>query len=405
MTRGIALVVVSLTAALAVGASAAAGDGGPGGKLPKAKKGAVGSPHVERGSSADPSSSTTIPFWSSQFTDPTNRVTYRFSMVGTNPATGASTTVPVVIVPLKVVYKTPTTATNDGTGRVAAVTQSPIFQTSTYTLTGDTDQYGSAFMRAQFDTFGGYRVELASPTVAQTQELDVPTQKGEAVAVASDGSVVGVAQSDWFRHELSKLVTSMHTDPRTLVLFLGDDTYLYDGNDPTAPGACCALGYHTAEVVKGPKGARGVQTYLFASWISPGVFTGGFDCSTDFSHCEGETATTPATDFGDAVLSDIHVLSHEVAEWLADPFGLNLVQPWSVPTAPLYGCQNVLETGDPVVGVGWEQPLNGFVYHPEDEAFKSWFARERPSTAYGGTYTFMGSHNPFGFDTYPAPTC
>jgi hypothetical protein len=37
--------------------------------------------------------------------------------------------------------------------------------------------------------------------------------------------------------------------------------------------------------------------------------------------------------------------------------------------------------------------------------FKSWFARDNPSVAYAGNYTFMGPYNPFGFDSYPAPTC
>ena len=109
----------------------------------------------------------------------------------------------------------------------------------------------------------------------------------------------------------------------------------------------------------------------------------------------------------DDVLQDIHALSHEVAEWLADPFGNNMVQPWAVPTAQQYGCTNVLETGDPVVGIGWEQPVgvNGPIYHPEDEVFKSWFARDNPSVAYAGNYTFMGPYNPAHFDDYPAPTC
>ena len=72
-----------------------------------------------------------------------------------------------------------------------------------------------------------------------------------------------------------------------------------------------------------------------------------------------------------------------------------------------YGCTNVLETGDPVVGIGWEQPVgvNGPIYHPEDEVFKSWFARDNPSVAYAGNYTFMGPYNPAHFDDYPAPTC
>ncbi len=99
-------------------------------------------------------------------------------------------------------------------------------------------------------------------------------------------------------------------------------------------------------------------------------------------------------------LQDIIGLSHEVSEWLNDPFGLNAVTPWSTPTAPQYGCKDVLETGDPLSGVWF--PLNGNpdpnpraggVWHPQDSAFPQWFLRESPSSAYGGHYTFMGTAN------------
>ncbi len=59
------------------------------------------------------------------------------------------------------------------------------------------------------------------------------------------------------------------------------------------------------------------------------------------------------------------------------------VEPWSTLTAPFYGCQNLLETGDPVVGIGFAMGTNIYFqgpnpdgtqsadgyYHPEDEAF------------------------------------
>src|ERR1041384_6806749 len=44
--------------------------------------------------------SKTIPYWSSTFTDPTNGVTYPYTMVGTNAFTSnATTTVPTVVIP------------------------------------------------------------------------------------------------------------------------------------------------------------------------------------------------------------------------------------------------------------------------------------------------------------------
>jgi hypothetical protein len=393
-----------LLALIVAGATivAAAGAGSGSAQLPQLKKGQIGSPRFEDGASADPAGApNTIPFWSSSAFDPINKVTYPFTMVGANPASGKSTTVPTEIIPLNVVYTAPVTISNDGTIDVPAVQQSPIFNSSSYANTGDTAQYGSEIMRAEFSTFGNYNVNLGTPTVYPTQTITVPQNQGQAFGFLGD-SLVGLAQVQWFSNQMNQMLNQLHIPTNTLPIFLVDNTYLYDGKDPFAPGACCILGYHSAGHPQGNgagstngNGKQPVQTFVFASWITPGLFGGGWECDMSFQSCGPS----------DAVLSDIHALSHEVSEWLNDPFVNNTVQPWAVPTAQQYGCQNVLETGDPVVGIGWDQTLNGFTYHPEDEVFKSWFFRENPSTGYNGNYTFMGPANPFGFDAYPAPTC
>ncbi len=70
-----------------------------------------------------------------------------------------------------------------------------------------------------------------------------------------------------------------------------------------------------------------------------------------------------------------------------DPFITNAVPPWSVPSQPQYGCTGLLEVGDPLVGVTFT--VNG--YHPQDEAFFSWFARQRTSIGINGQYTYLDS--------------
>ena len=131
----------------------------------------------------------------------------------------------------------------------------------------------------------------------------------------------------------------------------------------------------------------------------------------------------------DWALQDIHALSHEISEWADDPFVNNLVQPWLTPTAPQYGCTNILETGDPVVAIGFAKGTNTFeqgpnpngsqsiadgYYHPEDEAFLPWFMRTSPNTvseptqdpsANIGRYTLMGDLNPFPGFRQPATGC
>ena len=76
-----------------------------------------------------------------------------------------------------------------------------------------------------------------------------------------------------------------------------------------------------------------------------------------------------------------------MSEWYNDPFVNNIVPTWFSPIAPQYGCSNVLESGDPLVGVDFV--VNG--YHLQDEAFKSWFAHDVPSEGIGGRYTYLGT--------------
>jgi hypothetical protein len=145
----------------------------------------------------------TIPHWTFQYTDPTNRVTYPITMVGSDPRGGGSTTVHTVIVPLKLNFVAgnqdtsalndlgytgftapPLTHTFDGSTRVNDVLNSPIFG-ATYTtpgvMGGDTAQVGDAFMRAQANKIGsGYHVRLTNDAVMPTQTLNVPASKGLA---------------------------------------------------------------------------------------------------------------------------------------------------------------------------------------------------------------------------------
>ena len=211
--------------------------------------------------------------------------------------------------------------------------------------------------------------------------------KNQGSAEATPAGPLGLVAADWFQQRLNQLLNGLNLDPTTLPIFLVDNTYLYAGKDPNAPGACCVLGFHGAVSLHG---GVAVQTFVYASYISRGSFD------------------------GQPFLADIHALSHEVAEWADDPFVNNVVNPWLAPTAPQYGCTDLLETGDPVVGIGFAMPGNSYdtgpladgSWHPEDEVFLPWFARESPNrTSEGGRYTFMGAANPFRGFHQPAAGC
>jgi hypothetical protein len=182
--------------------------------------------------------------------------------------------------------------------------------------------------------------------------------------------------------------------PDVVPIFLTDNVMLYDGSYLN----CCTIGFHGTPAAATKTGAMhpqsAQQTLIYAAWSTPGTYSGFM---SDYTGDRSAPAPTRG-------IADIHAFSHEVAEHLDDPFVNNAVKPWLTPTAPQYGCTDVLETGDPVVGVWY--PLSGNStgradgynyygqYHPEEEVFGQWFAHGGLEAAgyhsWDGRLTFMG---------------
>jgi hypothetical protein len=145
--------------------------------------------------------------------------------------------------------------------------------------------------------------------------------------------------------------------------FYFNNTYLYN-TTPTGID-CCILGYHSYDLEPGDAGngwreRRYVMNY--SSWISPGLFGAPFQ--------------------------DVTAVSHEMAETFNDPFGNNATPIWLAPNG---NCQNTLETGDVIEGLPnatYPVSLNGYVYHPQNEALLQWFAAQSPSSAIDHAYSY-----------------
>jgi hypothetical protein len=303
------------------------------------------------GSATQTRGARTVPTWSSSFTF--QAASYPYTIVGTAPQSGGTTTVPVELVPLRFVFSDGTVF--DASTRAAAATASPIFFPAPFA--SGTTQYGDAIQRAEFWAVGGsgsYHVLLGAPAVAPTATINVPQHQG-SVATNSRGVTVGRINDSWLSAQLHNLLVSGAPDPGTLPVFLADNVVYYEQD----PSVCCGLGFHGASSSAGGNGKQKVLTWIFATWLTSGAFS-------------------------QQGLADAAPLSHEVAEWMNDPFVVNATPPWS---APGYGCQNLLETGDPLVATTF--PVGG--YHLQDEAFLSWFARQTPSIAQGGRYTYLGT--------------
>ncbi len=370
----------------------------------------------------------TIPHWYGETLDQNNGVTYGYNMVGADPNTcqgkACSVTIETDIVPINVNFDG---MTFSGTDVVKPTLDSPVFALNDYGSTpaataagafpslprlvqgpggtlwqgdaGNLLQLQDATMRAQFNQTGGTNYHLIlHPNVLPAVTINVPQNQG-ALLRSSRGVVFADINISWWSAQIQNLETA--ADATHLPIYLTNNVMLYIGN----PANCCVIGYHGTRAAgygAGDTNSNGnavVQTFAWASWVQPGLF----------SRANGGT---------DWALQDIHALSHEIAEWADDPFVNNTVEPWLTPTAPQYGCTSYLETGDPVVAIGFAMGMNTYgqgpnpdgsqsadgYYHPEDEGFLPWYMRSAPNTMSEptqsastniGRYTFMGDLNPF----------
>ena len=304
-----------------------------------------------------------IPYWSSLFAYGGGEFPYQ--MVGTDPSVGsASTTVRTELIPLNLVFSDGSIF--KGTTRTKAMLNSPLFTSASYT-SGNT-QYGDAIQRAEwwkYTSKENYHVWLGQPKVYSSITLNIPASAGMVGPNPRTGQPEGLIDINWFDPQIQALITSLGLSPKTFPIFLTSNTFLYSG----VPANCCIIGYHNAIPGTNAQGKTVIQTYAWGTYNDPGMFS--------------------------VPIEDINALSHEIAEWYSDPFVDNVTPNWISPIAPQYGCNNFLEVGDPLVGV----VFNVHGYHPQDEAFFSWFAKQVPSVGIHGQYTYLGTF------TGPAPLC
>jgi hypothetical protein len=274
---------------------------------------------------------------------------------------------------------------SDPTQYIPAVLKSPVFADATYSSSGTPTQFTDAVQRAEYfnQAKPDWHTRLA-PSVKPVRTM-VLKQGTYRFALNGDGTCCAfiLVDLDTFANALFPAVATDTTTPigaaenagdittRDLSTFLFPNTYLYFNNDPAQ---CCVLGFHSYDAEPGDAGKKKPEKrYVldYSSWISPGLF-------------------------GDA-FTDVTALSHEVAESFNDPFvasdGVHNVTPWWA--SDNGQCQNVLEDGDVIEGLPeatFPMTMNGFTYHPQNEALLQWFEFETPSSALHGAYSYPNEH-------------
>lgn len=273
--------------------------------------------------------------------------TYHYNMVGTAPSSTSAASVPVVIIPVKIVLSSGTTF--DPASIMSHVTGSPIFNTGVDFRSGGVDfgstQYINAFQRANFYGVGhsGFGL-LLNPTTKAEVTLNVPRHYGSTGVVF--GFNAGLVDINYFDAQVHTLLSNLGITSNTFPIFVTRDVYL------TQNRQCCIGGYHSATGVIGS-----AQSYSHATYVT---HNGSF-------------------------AEDVSALSHEVGEWADDP----LVNNNGNPTP----CGGSLEVGDPLENNSnfgtFPYSLGGFTYHLQDLVTLPYFGAT-PSTSVNSEFTFHG---------------
>jgi probable HAF family extracellular repeat protein len=344
----------------------------------------------------------TIPHWSDSFTY--NGLVYNYTMVGTDPKRGSATTViPTVLIPIRFVFADgnvfdATTDLVNGQTPIQGIINSPLFQNydfnsnagiyvgdggSTGLVRVGNTQYGDAFQRANFwDSVStrspNYHVLLGQPTVLPVQIINVPYGLFSYYIDPVLGPQPIVDQQFLF-NLVNPILTTANTSPGTLPIIVSGEV---TGD--------IAFAFHGVTSLNG----NGIQTFIETCYY-PGSFL-------QFPGVSG---------FSD---QDVYPFSHEILEWINDPFLNNFTPGWDIPflSPPNVRCdsgtRDLLEVGD-VVEYFFDSditlPAPSYGYHVTEGAFIDFFTRESRSRSYNGQYSFFEIGLPYGLVTPPSAQC
>lgn len=303
-----------------------------------------------------PSSPVSIPFFTGSFAYAGQ--TYSYRIVGSDPAGPPRTTrIGVQLVPLRFVFAGGRSFSPEPI--LPAVLRSPLFRAARF-RSGFT-QYADAMLRAEFwrSVRGRNWHVLLVPRPLRVVTVRVPRADGWSAHSVYGGVGAVVKEPFWHDRVIPALIRRLRLDPHELTLFLAYDVHI---EGPSYNGA------HGSYV----EGSR-VWTYADATWLAP-----------DLGCC--------------ALYYNVFSLSHEIAEWLHNPFAAmrelsaptvvslqdNLVPPWR--TGEI-GCYSYFEVADALDAL----PVRVEGYSLADVAFLSWFARQRPSNGIAGRYDYLGT--------------
>ncbi len=308
----------------------------------------------------------TLPVWTSTFS--ISGKSYSYTMIGSPPNGGATTNVPVVIVPVRLTVSDYLVGGSplvlDANTITSHVLASPLF---TALPANNNMQFGQAMLHAAFPTAPAAWGTVFTPTIGATLNLTSPAG---AVKIKKVGAkyLATVKKASFLDNAISD-ATNAANAPGTIYIFVTYNTLEKS-----------AFGYHSYNYGSGKTTAL---VYIYTSWLE------GVDSA--FSVPSPDSAT----------------LAHEMAETLYDPLITSKTLLWGDAFNGNKCFQSLIEVGDAVEDASAAQQLytqagtvdgQPFNFTVQVEANLAWFTRDHTAA----TYVYPAN----GALTSPAPlTC
>ncbi len=286
-----------------------------------------------------------------------------YTLMGSDPARGASTTIPTLLAPITLTFDT---RKMDAVPDVPRLQRSPLFAAFPFP-SGGTTQYADALLRTTFPQNSGWHTLLGKPVVKPVA-IRIPAGYGYVLTSKKSGRSFAIVDSEYVQKELFKQVPKQ--DGR-LVIAVTHNTAFYVTGDATV---CCSWGAHGVDSASG-------NSFVLASFLA--------------------AAPSVVED------ADVEPLTQQLAEFVNDPLhdpminGRNVKSPgnnfpgWLRPGEQnSCGGTNVGSTyfqleptnTNPKNNIPASKPFVAGDYHVQNVALLSWY------TGGEGPYSFPDAH-------------
>jgi hypothetical protein len=284
-------------------------------------------------------------------------VQYPYTMAGNSPPRAGETHLDTSIIFLNFKFegfvdRQGNNIVIDSNSIVQDVLGSPNFVATEYT--DGSGQFGDAVQRASFFNVAGrnWHTVLRQPRILKPVTILVPFGQAQVFDANGNGEFVGIVNGDFLFSQFLTILQLEDIKTQELAMLVSGNVF-----------GDTFLGFHFALEV-GPAVNPGIQTLLYVSWLNE--------------------------DIAGPIFADATSLTHEVSEWISDPFLTNVVPEYVIPNSGGL-CQNLLEVGDAIEFLDNQEvpvTVNGHLYHTQVEALLPWFSREVPSNAFEGAYSY-----------------